>query len=130
MARTYDCVVEDDKGRPIAEAWCRAYNITDPANPVLVETQYTSGTGTASFTALPDDAPVDIIAIWGLQVKYYRNVFSTSGASIETAEGQAHDQNTDLYAQGIRTGTSFPATPGDGEIFFRTDLGKLYMYEA
>jgi len=123
-------VVEDDKGRPVAEAWCRAYNITDPANPVLVETQYTSATGTASFTALPDDAPVDIIAIWGLQVKYYRNVFSTSGASIDTAAGQAHDQNTDLYAKGIRAGTSFPATPGDGEIYFRTDLNKLYIYEV
>ncbi len=127
--RTYDCVVEDDKGRPVAEAWCRAFDVTDPANPSLVETQYSDATGTAAFVALPDDAPVDILIVWGKNVKYQRNVFSSGGEDIDDAVDKMHDQNTDLYAKGVRTGTSFPSSPIDGELFYRTDTERLYKYE-
>ena len=120
--RTYNCYVEDSSGRPVSEAWCRAWNITDPANPVLVETQYTDATGKAAFVALPDDAPVDVSAIWGSNVKYFRNVLSNDGDDIDTAVDSSHTQNTDAYAKGYRTGTSFPASPATGEVFIRTDL--------
>ena len=130
MARSYDLTnVTDDNGRAIGQAWCRAWNVTDPANPVLVEEQFTSGSGTAFFTALPDTAPVDISVIWGNNCKWYRNVFASTGAEIDDAVTDAHTQNTDLYADGVRTGTAFPGTPATGELFYRTDLAKLYLWE-
>ena len=120
--RTYTCYVEDEHGRPISEAWCRAFNITDPANPVLVETQYSGATGAASFVALPDDAPVDVWVTWGGQIIYFRNVLSSDGDDIDVAVVNSHIQNTDTYAYGYRTGTSFPASPEQGAVFVRTDL--------
>jgi len=122
MARSHTCYIVDDKGRPVAEAWCRAYNVSDPANPALVETQYSDATGAANFTALPDDAPVDISAIWGKNVKYFRNVLSSDGDDIDSAVDNSHVQNTDDYAAGYRTGESFPSEPSAGEMFVRTDL--------
>lgn len=129
--RTYDLLVEDQyTGRPIANALCEAYNITDPANPVLVETQETNGLGYAYFVALPDDAPVDILAKFAMRVKRYVNVFGSGGDDLDSAVAKAHEQNTDLYANGFRTGTSFPSNPLPGEIFYRTDLAKLFKYET
>lgn len=87
--------VTDDKGRPIAEAWCRAYNSSDQTNLVLVETRYTNEYGIAEFRFLPDDAPVDIEVIWGSHVVWYRNVFNVDGSSIEDVVDKAHTQNTD-----------------------------------
>ena len=122
MARSYTVQVENEVGKPIAQAWCRAYNVTDMANPVQVEEEYTDGSGQATFTELPDDAPVDVLIIWGTTSLWKRNVLSSSGASIDTAVLNTHVQNTDLYAKGYRTGTSFPGTPGEGEMYVRTDL--------
>ena len=118
--RSYTCYVVDEKGRPIAEAWCRAFSITDPANPILVETQYSSATGSANFVALPDNAPVDVWATWGGQTTYFRNVLSSTGAAIDVAVFNTHVQNTDLYAKGYRTGASFPALPATGEVYLNT----------
>ncbi len=120
--RTYNCYVEDGRGRPVINAWCRAWNISDPSNPVLVETQYTDVTGKAAFVALPDDAPVDVSAIWSNQFKYFRNVISNDGDDVDTAVDSQHTQNTDAYAKGYRTGTSFPSPAAEGECFIRTDL--------
>jgi hypothetical protein len=92
------------------------------ANPVQVEEEYTDGNGQATFTELPDNAPVDVEIIWGKQTVWKRNVLSSSGATIDTAVLNSHVQNTDLYAKGYRTGTSFPGTPGTGEMFVRTDI--------
>lgn len=116
MARSHTLYVEDEKGRAIAEAWCRAYNVTDPANPILVETQYSGATGAATFTALPDDAPVDIEIIWGKLSLWKRNVLSSSGASIDTAVLYSHVQNTDLYAAGVKVVGSYPGSPVEGEM--------------
>jgi hypothetical protein len=115
MARSHTCYIEDEKGRPVAEAWCRAFNVSDPANPSLVEEQYSDATGAATFTALPDDAPVDILAIWGKQTKYFRNVLSNDGDDIDSAVGLSHEQNTDDYAAGVKVVTEYPASPVEGE---------------
>lgn len=120
--RSYTCYVEDYRGRPVSEAWCRAFDITDPANPSLVETQYSDATGAAAFTSLPDDAPVDVWCLWGNESKYFRNVLSSDGDDIDTAVDNSHVQNTDDYAAGYRTGTEYPTSPSTGECFVRTDL--------
>ena len=114
--RTYDCKVEDSKGRVIAEAWCRAYNVADPANPVLVETQYSGGDGIAHFVALPDNAAVDVQAIYGNLSIWFRNVFSVGGDDIETANALQHTQNTDDYAAGLLVVTEYPGSPVEGEM--------------
>jgi hypothetical protein len=87
--------VTDDKGRPIAEAWCRAYNSSDQTNLTLVETRYTNEDGMTTFRFLPAADPVDICVIWGSHVIWYRNVFDSDGSSIDDAVTKAHTQNTD-----------------------------------
>ena len=122
--------IRDSAGRTISEAWCRAWNATDPANLVLVETTYSTADGNAVFTALTDSVQIDISVIWGNNVQWYRNVHSSDGDDIDDAVDASHTQNTDNYAKGIRIGTSFPSTPSNGEMFFRTDLNQLYVWEA
>lgn len=107
--------ITDDKGRPIAEAECRAYNSSDQTNLVLVETRYTDGNGIAEFRFLPSNAPVDICVTWGSHVQWYRNVFNTDGSSLETAVSLAHTQNTDT---GLGTlGTKNPPIDADKAIY-------------
>jgi len=122
MARSYTVQVENEYGKPIASAWCRAYDVTDMANPSEVEEEYTDGNGQATFTELPDDAPVDVLIIWGKTSLWKRNVLSSGGDDIDTAVLNTHEQNTDDYAKGYKTGTEFPASPQTGWMFVRTDL--------
>ena len=68
MARSFKICVQDDKGRPIACAWCRAFRNDTQAE---VETQYTDGSGNATFTSLPDNTDCYIIALWGVQSKFF-----------------------------------------------------------
>ena len=68
MARSFKICVQDDKGRPIACAWCRAYKSTDNTE---VETQYTDASGNATFVALTDNVDCYIIALWGVQSKFF-----------------------------------------------------------
>ena len=63
MARSFKICVQDDKGRPIACAWARAFRNDTQAE---VETQYTDGNGSATFSALPDNVDCYIIALWGV----------------------------------------------------------------
>ncbi len=76
MARTYVLRnLTDDKGRPLSNVWTRAFNATTSA---LAETQYTDNTGTCTFTTLPDDANVNICAVWGDNAKWLYNVYSAT----------------------------------------------------
>jgi len=68
MARSFKICVQDDKGRPIACAWARAFRNDTQAE---VETQYTDGSGNATFTSLPDNTDCYIIALWGVQSKFF-----------------------------------------------------------
>ncbi len=117
MVRAYTAYVEDEKGRPVFQAWCRAFNITNPSEPTLEETQYSDTNGAASFVALPDDAPVDIWCLWGqTNSKYFRNVLSSDGDDIDSAVDKSHTQNTDDYALGAKAVLDYPASPVEGEI--------------
>uniref|UniRef100_A0A6M3ILD0 Uncharacterized protein n=1 Tax=viral metagenome TaxID=1070528 RepID=A0A6M3ILD0_9ZZZZ len=77
MARSYTVrnLVDDNKGRPLANVWCRAFNASTSA---LVETQYTDATGACTFTTLPDDANINLCAVWGNNVKWMYNIFSAT----------------------------------------------------
>ncbi len=77
MARTYVLRnLTDDNGKPLYQAWCRAYNVSTGA---LVETQYTDTAGTCTFTTLPEDANVKILCIAGKSfVKWFYNIFSAT----------------------------------------------------
>ena len=68
MARSFKICVQDNKGRPIACAWCRAFRNDTQAE---VETQYTDVNGSATFSALPDNVDCYIIALWGVQSKFF-----------------------------------------------------------
>ncbi|KKL78731.1 hypothetical protein LCGC14_2021940 [marine sediment metagenome] len=35
-----------------------------------------------------------------------------------------------LIGSVVGSGTSFPGTPANGQLFFRTDTGKLYIYDG
>uniref|UniRef100_A0A6M3L5J3 Uncharacterized protein n=1 Tax=viral metagenome TaxID=1070528 RepID=A0A6M3L5J3_9ZZZZ len=63
----------DDKGRPLSNVWCRAYNADTSA---LVDTQYTDSAGSCTFATLPDNANVNVLAVWGTNAKWYYNVFA------------------------------------------------------
>lgn len=63
----------DDNGLPLANVWVRAYNATSGA---LVDTQYTDANGAVTFATLPDDANVNVCAVWGNNVKWLYNIFS------------------------------------------------------
>ncbi len=76
MARTYVLRnLTDDKGRPLSNVWTRAFNATTSA---LAETQYTDNTGTCTFTTLPDDANVNICAVWGDNAKWFYNIYQAT----------------------------------------------------
>ena len=79
MARSYTLRgLTAANGLALVNVWCRAYNATTDA---LVETAYTDSSGEASFTALPDDANVNICCIPGVkgdQVTWLYNVFSAA----------------------------------------------------
>lgn len=76
--RQFKINVTNDKGRPIALAWCRAYKSTDNTE---VETQYTDASGNATFSALTDNVDCYILALWGNQGKRF-----FSEATIGTTE--------------------------------------------
>lgn len=79
MARSYTLRgLTAANGLALVNVWCRAYNATTDA---LVETAYTDSSGEASFTALPDDANVNICCIPGVkgdQVTWLYNIFSAA----------------------------------------------------
>ena len=140
--------VEDNNGRPVALATCKAYNSTDPANLVYVEEKETNANGSCTFSALPDDAPVDIICQWGspATTRSFRNIFIVSGELIDQAVAKMHTRNADThmgavdadidmnhhsllnydFSTTVESGTSFPSGVL-GRLFYRTDLVKLYI---
>ncbi len=76
MSRSYILRnLADEKGRPLSNVWCRAYNATTSA---LAETQYTDSAGTCTFTTLPEDANVNICAVWGNNAKWLYNIYSAT----------------------------------------------------
>ena len=79
MARSYTLRgLTAANGLALVNVWCRAYNATSDA---LVETAYTDSSGEASFSALPDDANVNICCIPGVkgdQVTWLYNIFSAA----------------------------------------------------
>ena len=40
------------------------------------------------------------------------------------------EETPSLLSSSVNTGTSFPSGPSAGQIFFRTDTGKLYIYDG
>ena len=80
MARSFKICVQDDKGRPIACAWCRAFKSTDNTE---VETQYTDGSGNATFVALTDNVDCYIMALWGVQSKFFFSEATIGKTEIE-----------------------------------------------
>jgi len=95
MARSFKICVQDDKGRPIACAWCRAFRNDTQAE---VETQYTGASGNATFTTLPDNIDCYIIALWSNKAKYF-----FSEATIGTTEIDDLAITTDKIAAGAIT---------------------------
>ena len=95
MARSFKICVQDDKGRPIACAWCRAFRNDTQAE---VETQYTDGNGSATFSALPDNVDCYIIALWSNKAKYF-----FSEATIGTTEIDDLAITTDKITAGAIT---------------------------
>jgi len=101
--RTYNLRgIRDEKGRPVQNAECRAYNATNATDMPLVEIEWSDADGSATFTELPSAAPVDIEIIYGEHTQWITNVFNTDGSALETAVTLAHTQNTDT-ALGIQT---------------------------
>ena len=79
MSRSFTTpILMDDKGRVISDAWARAFRNDTQAE---VETQYTDGNGSATFSALPDNVDCYIIALWSNKAKYF-----FSEATIGTTE--------------------------------------------
>lgn len=77
MARTYILRnLADEKSRPLGNVWCRAYAAAAPT--VVIETQYTDATGTCTFTTLPENDNVNILAVWGDNAKWFYNVYSAT----------------------------------------------------
>jgi len=95
MARSFKICVQDDKGRPIACAWCRAFRNDTQAE---VETQDTDGNGLATFSALPDNVDCYIIALWSNKAKYF-----FSEATIGTTEIDDLAITTDKITAGAIT---------------------------
>ena len=95
MARSFKICVQDDKGRPIACAWCRAFRNDTQAE---VETQYTGASGNATFTTLPDNIDCYIIALWSNKAKYF-----FSEATIGTTEIDDLAITTDKIVAGAIT---------------------------
>ena len=95
MARSFKICVQDDKGRLIACAWCRAYKSTDNTE---VETQYTDASGNATFVALPDNVDCYIMATWKKECKPF-----FSEATIGTTEIDDLAITTDKIAAGAIT---------------------------
>lgn len=94
--RTYELSgIYDDKNRPVSQAIATAYNSTDKYNLVVVETQQLI-TGGCTFSALPDTVPIDINVVWGRSNnRWYYDVFSVTGSSLEEAVNKMHTQGTD-----------------------------------
>jgi hypothetical protein len=107
--RCYTVRQNDERGKPIFLAECKAFNAVTGE---LVETQYTDN-GIARFVALPDDAPVNIEVRWDKQFRLYQNVYEAEGNEINDMVSNAHIQNTDDYTNGVQV-TTEPATPPEG----------------
>jgi len=109
--RSYTVRQNDERGKPIFLAECKAYNMTTGA---LIDTKYTDN-GIAVFDNLPFDARVNIEVRWDKQYRLYENVYEASGGQVLTLVNQSHVQNTDDYVEGTRT--SEPFTPAVGEVY-------------
>jgi hypothetical protein len=107
--RSYTVRQNDERGKPIFLAECRALNMTTGA---LIDTKYTDN-GIAVFDNLPFDAPVNIEVRWDKQFRLYENVYEASGGAIKTLVEESHVQNTDDYTKGVQV-TTEPASPAVG----------------
>ena len=70
-----------------------------------------------------DITPIDSIAgldIGGLEFYFYDT--SLRRTYLEDAPT--------LIGSVVSSGTSFPGSPSNGQMFFRTDTGKLYIYDG
>lgn len=147
MARTYTLrALTDDHGNPLAEVWCRAFNVSTGA---LVETKYTDATGVCTFTTLPEDANVNICCVQGNLVKWFYNIFAAAqdvlyasitaqhislvgewydkaGVEIDADYGiNIYGATNALTTRATKTGTIQCYVGSDGAIY--AGAGKVYM---
>jgi len=103
VARSYTTrAFVDDKGLPLINAWCRAFNASTSA---LIETQYTGSTGTATFTTLPEDVNVNICCVWGTKVVWLYNIFSATQDLLYLSVTEAIISNLAVTAAKIANAT-------------------------
>ncbi len=124
--RGWTLIQQDRRGRPIFLATAKAKDAEDDQ---LYETRYTDN-GIAVFTQLPKDRPVNVEVRWGCgtgaQYRKYFNVFDASGSSLASLVTKAHNQNTDLYNNGVKT--SEPSEPFIGNWYADSGDKKLRLY--
>ena len=154
MSRSFTVNLVDDEGRVISDARAGAFR---DDTQVEVETRYTDATGRATFTTLPENVDCSILCLWGRQSQRFfseatigtteidnsavttakiANAAVGSAAIANLAVGTAHIADAAVTNAKIerwilgKSGTSFPASPSDGEVFYRTDQNICYRYSS